>query len=92
MPVQHEVLSGFKNEKDAVLMIDFGGGRGHDLMAFRKQFPQAPGRLILQDQQHVIESAVLSDGTEKMGHNFFTPQPIHGQLQIHREYVYAQSG
>lgn len=77
-PVQQQVLEAAKNDAGAVLLIDLGGGRGHDLMAFRDKFPKAQGRLILQDQPHVVEGAILRDGVEGMGHDFFTPQPIKG--------------
>ena len=36
-----------------------------------------PGRLIVQDQPHIIASIQLQ-GLEKMAYDFFTPQPIHG--------------
>lgn len=60
-------------------MVDIGGGRGQDLMSFKDKFPNAPGRFILQDQPHVVESAHLSERVEKMGYDFFTPQPVKGQ-------------
>ena len=50
-------------------------------MAFRKNFPQTPGKFILQDQQHVVDSADV-EGIERMGHDFFTPQPVKGGYAV----------
>ena len=54
-----------------------GGGLGHDLLVFKKAFPELPGRLIVQDLPVVIDDIKdLPYGIEAMKHNFFTPQPI----------------
>ena len=78
-PVKEELLDGFKDEKDAVALLDIGGGRGHDLAAARRRFPEAPGRFVLQDLPQVISSlGDLGEGIEKTEHDFFMPQPIRG--------------
>ena len=68
--------------KDDVLLIDVGGSGGHDLIGFHKAHPSMPGRLILQDLATTIQSldssALAQQGIEAMGHDFFTPQPVHG--------------
>ena len=62
------------------LLVDVGGGVGHDLAAFRAKFPEAKGRLILQDRPEVLADArraeppLLAD-IELTPHDFFTPQP-----------------
>jgi hypothetical protein len=64
-----------------VLLVDVGGGKGHDLASFRRRFPDLPGKLILQDIPVVIEDASreeLPEGIEKLGHDFFAPQPVKG--------------
>ncbi|KAK4508528.1 hypothetical protein PRZ48_002267 [Zasmidium cellare] len=62
-----------------VMMVDIGGGQGHDIQAFRTAFPDAPGRLVLQDTETVLGSIKTLDSTiEKQPHDFFTPQPVHG--------------
>ncbi|KAI9369373.1 S-adenosyl-L-methionine-dependent methyltransferase [Aspergillus egyptiacus] len=66
---------------DDVLLVDVGGGVGHDLAEFHRKWPQIPGRLILQDLPEVLEQAKTMNPTpaiEKMSHNFFTEQPIKG--------------
>ncbi|KUJ13139.1 S-adenosyl-L-methionine-dependent methyltransferase [Mollisia scopiformis] len=68
--------------KNDVLLIDVGGSGGHDLIGFHEAHPSMPGRLILQDLPTTIQSldsaALAQQSIEPMGHDFFTPQPIHG--------------
>ncbi|KAL5338030.1 S-adenosyl-L-methionine-dependent methyltransferase [Aspergillus crustosus] len=66
-----------------VLLVDVGGGVGHDLSEFRRKWPSLPGRLVLQDVGDVIEQAKAMGAAEKAGievtaHDFFTEQPVKG--------------
>ena len=74
-----EVL-GSNLSQNAVLLVDVGGGSGHDIELFQKRHPGLPGRLVLQDLPTVIEAykGTRSAGIEVMGYDFFTPQPIKG--------------
>lgn len=64
---------------DQVLLVDVGGGMGHDLREFKARFPHISGRLILQDQEGVIAQLKQSSpGIEATAHDFFTPQPVKG--------------
>ncbi|OJJ51632.1 hypothetical protein ASPZODRAFT_12446 [Penicilliopsis zonata CBS 506.65] len=65
---------------DRALLVDIGGGIGHDLIEFKQQFPELPGRLVLQDLPQVIDdiSQPLPDGIEAIKYDMFTPQPIRG--------------
>lgn len=67
-------------EPTKVLLVDVGGGRGNVLERFREHRPDVKGRMILQDLQEVIHGRELCNGVEYMVHNFFTPQPIKGDL------------
>lgn len=61
------------------LLIDIGGGLGHDLMAFKANYPNILGRLILQDLPMVIDNIKeIGPGLETMQYDFFSPQPIKG--------------
>ena len=62
-----------------VLFVDVGGGRGQEVMKLRERFPDATGRMVLQDQEDVISQVTESDGMELMVHDFFTPQPVKGE-------------
>lgn len=82
-PVQESLLDGFR--PDTVLLVDVGGGKGHDLESFHTRYPNSRGRLILQDLPHNVEAAqaVQASSSSKPTfechpHDFFTPQPIKG--------------
>ena len=73
------MLRGVKEDDDAVLIIDVAGGHGHDLESFRRRFPDAKGRMILQDLPVVIRDVQnLDPRIERMEHDMFLPQPIKG--------------
>ena len=74
-PVEHKLRAA----GDKPLLIDIGGGLGHDLIALKSKFPNLSGRLIVQDLPIVIENVKdLPSGIEAMQHDFFTPQPVKG--------------
>ena len=79
-PVQERIIDGFRPGKndDSVMMVDVAGGLGRDLETFKKRFPEAGGRLILQDLARTVADAVVSEGIEAMPYDFFTPQPVQG--------------
>ncbi|KAL8840336.1 MAG: hypothetical protein Q9170_001351 [Blastenia crenularia] len=75
-PVQ-DSLGDDLNSADRVLIVDVGGGRGHDMEAFKSAFPQQGGKSIVQDLPSTIEDIRhLAPGVEAMKHDFFTPQPV----------------
>ncbi|EPS39609.1 hypothetical protein H072_6706 [Dactylellina haptotyla CBS 200.50] len=65
-------------DQNEVLLVDVGGGSGHDLIGFHKHNPGIPGRLILQDLPETIQTLNVDEmkPIEPMGHNFFTPQSV----------------
>lgn len=68
-----------KADKDAVLLVDVGGGLGHDLEDFKSKYTHLPGRLVLQERPEVIAQITQENpGFESMSHDFFTAQPIQG--------------
>ena len=78
-PVRENVLKGFSRADDDALLVDLGGGGGHDLNRFIEKYPEASGHLVLQDLPGVIAGATdLKQGIKPMGHDFFTPQPVKG--------------
>ena len=64
------------------LFVDIGGSIGHQCVAFRKKFPNIPGRVILQDLPPVIAHAISAEGIEPMVHDFMTEQPIKGTFTL----------
>lgn len=83
-PVKKRLLEGFDlGNNDAVLLVDIGGGIGHYTEQFRSKFPDAPGRLILQDLPVVLEQVQgLNPRIERMEHDFFTEQPVKGKFPM----------
>ncbi|KAL4931391.1 S-adenosyl-L-methionine-dependent methyltransferase [Aspergillus undulatus] len=81
-PVQ-SLTEGLNLGADDVLLVDVGGGVGHDLAEFRRKWPSLPGRVVLQDLPEVIEQAnaqnqAVGKTIETVGHNFFEEQPVKG--------------
>lgn len=77
-PVQERLLDGATT--DPALLVDVGGGRGHDLLAFHEKYPRQ-GRLVLQDLAPVIESiGDLDPAIERMSYDFFAAQPVKGEF------------
>lgn len=65
-------------DEEGIMLIDVGGGRGHELsrLAKEKQRLGLKGKLILQDRKEVLEQ-VPSEWRglfEREVHDFFTPQ------------------
>jgi hypothetical protein len=61
------------------LLVDIGGGVGHDLIAFKNANPTLPGTLIVQDIPVVVDSIKdLPLGIQAIKHDFFNPQPVKG--------------
>ena len=68
-------------DEGQVLIVDVGGGKGHDLALFRKRFPDIAGELVVQDLPRTFSSLVEKPaGVTFMEHDFFTEQPIKGNL------------
>jgi hypothetical protein len=78
-PVAERLGQGLSDNEDAVLLVDVGGGIGHDLKEFKAKHTDLPGRLILQERAEVITHISKSEQDfEATVHDFFTPQPIQG--------------
>lgn len=61
------------------LVVDVGGGLGHDLEKFRAKHPDVPqGSLMLQDQPAVVEKAKVVSPCVAQAYDFFTPEPVKG--------------
>ena len=78
-PFEERVAKGFKDSNGAVLLVDVGGARGHEVEAIKKKYPTVPGRVLLQDLPDTVAQALNVPGMEVSAHDFFTEQPIKGQ-------------
>ncbi|KAL8705630.1 MAG: hypothetical protein Q9201_001267 [Fulgogasparrea decipioides] len=80
-PIASQLVPGFNtDDPGAVLLVDVGGGFGHELRSFHEAHPDTSGRLIIQDLPVMMEKfgGKAPPGTEIMTYDFFTPQPVKG--------------
>ncbi|KAI7779193.1 hypothetical protein LA080_001265 [Diaporthe eres] len=63
---------------DAPLVVDVGGNIGHDLDRFYQAHPETASRLYLEDLAEVVSLSKCPASVNKIGYDFFTPQPIKG--------------
>lgn len=76
-PVTERIGQGVNSQTP--LLVDVGGGLGHDLLELRNKHPELSGRLVLQDQPEVIKQVGNGEkGIELAVHDFFTAQPVKG--------------
>lgn len=79
-PVQERLIAGFDSSISETLLVDVGGGRGHDVSLFAAAHASRLGKLILQDREPVIASMSDKENLpfETQAHDFYTPQPVEG--------------
>lgn len=78
-PFTSRITTGFVSNISDVLLVDVGGGLGHDLEELKTKISTVPGRLILQDREEVISTLQSAKkGFEAQSHDFFTPQTVIG--------------
>lgn len=79
-PLEEQLTYRIRGGDDAVMLVDVGGALGHEVRATKAKCPNLPGGMILQDLFDTIKQASLVPGMQAMAHDFFTPQPIQGEL------------
>ena len=60
---------------DKLLLVDIGGGVGHDLVALKDRLPNLRGKLVLENLPTTDAGVSLPGGIEAVGPSFFDPQP-----------------
>lgn len=78
-PVDEKVEKDSELSADTPLFVDVGGGFGPQSIAFKKQFPDILGRVIIEDSSATLEQAQKFPGVETLVQDFFEPQKIKGQ-------------
>lgn len=75
-----EKTIGQNTTDETVLFVDIGGATGSQSRLVRDRFPDVKGKVIMQDQQHVVDAWPTDQrpDIEAQAYNFFTPQPIKG--------------
>lgn len=86
-PVQERLLDGV--DPDSALLVDVGGGKGHDILAFHDKYP-GRGRLVLEDLGAVTNKlgASLSPSIEVLEYDFFKEQPVKGKIDRNKKSTY----
>jgi demethylsterigmatocystin 6-O-methyltransferase len=81
-PIKEFTLQSENHDSEAVLMVDVGGGAGHQCIALRQAHGNLKGRVVLQDLPGTIamidQSALKQLNIEAQAHDFMTAQPIKG--------------
>lgn len=77
-PVNKELVDGLKQDKEAVLLVDIGGGLGQEITTLRQMVPNLRGRTILQEVPEMVQSFPGVEGIEVMEYDFFKPQIVQG--------------
>ncbi|KAI4157988.1 MAG: hypothetical protein LQ342_007848 [Letrouitia transgressa] len=88
-PVRDIVLQDLTNSNiNTKLLVDMGGGKGHDLARFLRKFPEAAGRLVLQDLPGTVATMEdLGGGIDIQSHNLFTAQPVRGAKAYYTHFL-----
>lgn len=82
-PFEKEAFGG---EREEVVLVDVGGGFGHQCAGLLGAFPgQLKGKLVLQDLPQTIamfpppaQAGLAQGGVVVQAHDFFAPQPVKG--------------
>lgn len=84
-PFEREV-AGPNITDDTVLFVDIGSALGSQSILLREKLPHLKGRVIMQDQPHVLAAWTpnAKHGIEAMVYDFFTPQPVKGKQRLFR--------
>jgi hypothetical protein len=87
-PVQEKLLDDPHRPiaPESILYVDVAGGRGYDLLAFKKKFDLVPGKYYLFDVPHIVEDHALDlgDRVQRVAFDFFQDQVIFGMLNPYR--------
>ena len=89
-PVDERLVEGMRHDGEAAAFVDVGGGDGHALAVFKEKVPAWKGRLVLQEQDSVVQIAKTqphSSLIELTVHDFFRPQSLKGARAYYMRYI-----
>ncbi|KAH7310721.1 S-adenosyl-L-methionine-dependent methyltransferase [Stachybotrys elegans] len=74
---------GMGTDPSVPVFVDVGGAIGHQCVLFKERYPSCAGRIVLQEQAHVIDQVKAAplpgfDGIETQSYDFWGPEPLHG--------------
>jgi hypothetical protein len=89
-PIQDHILTGADKGSDGTLLVDIGGGRGHDLLVSSNGSPRHQAKLILEDLPKIVDEAETAldlegNGIDAVGYDFLAQeQSVKGEFPICR--------
>ena len=69
-------------DESAVMLVDVGGARGHEIQAIKSRYAHLPGKFVLQDLPDTVAQALDVPGLVGMAHDFFTEQTVKGKRSV----------
>ncbi|KAF2164143.1 hypothetical protein M409DRAFT_56850 [Zasmidium cellare ATCC 36951] len=89
-------MSDIDHNSNRIMMVDVGGGSGHQCFALRAAFPQLRGKMVVQDITVMVDMIDKEEASaidlEPMAHDFFTPQPVkHAKVYYMRNVLHDWS-
>lgn len=76
-PINERLIRGAKEGPEAPIVVDVGGGLGHQAIHLSNKFPHLQGRFVVEDLPQGLPKD-RSGRVEFLEHNFFDEQPIKG--------------
>ena len=76
---------GFGSDDKAPVFVDVGGAMGHQCVLFKQRFPELASRIVLQEQDYVIEQVKANpvsgfEDIEAQAYSFWSPQYLKGKF------------
>lgn len=65
-------------DPERALFVDVGGGYGTQAIAFQKQYPNLPGKVIIEDLPETVKQLAQHPVVQALAQDFFQPQTIKG--------------
>lgn len=82
VPLSDFQLGASEVEGGRMMMVDVGGGLGHQCLALRRARPELGGRMVVQDVGFMVSQVdrveAEREGVEVMVHDFLTAQAVRG--------------
>ncbi|KAM0304946.1 hypothetical protein ACHAO8_011337 [Botrytis cinerea] len=87
-PAMERLASEASTDPEAVMMVDIGGGQGHQAINMKRKFPDLPGKYIVTDLAHGLPvNKDENKGVEFLVHDFMTEMPIKGARFYYLRYI-----
>ncbi|KAF7889318.1 uncharacterized protein EAF01_010811 [Botrytis porri] len=82
-PAMDRLAIGASTDSESVMMVDVGGGQGHQAITMRKKVLHLSGRYIVTDLAHGLPvNRDESTGVDIMVHDFMTEMPVEGYSKV----------